>query len=310
MQSRSEDAGKPLVTIVTPTLNAAQFLETAIQSVLTQDYPHIEYLVVDGGSRDGTLDILESHADRLTCIAGMDTGTADALNKGFARAHGQVFAWLSADDAYLPGAITKAVEGLAANPDAAAVYGEGYWMDGSGKVLGRYPTGSCDGGALGGECCICQPTCFIRRQAMEAVGMLDAALRCSFDYDLWVRLAKEYRLARISEALATSRMHADTLTIGRRRAVFTESIEILQRHFGYVPVRWVYGYLSYLRDQRDQVLQPLRHSAWTYLLALPKGLSYNSAHPLRYAAEWISALEPSRLRRGWMEQAGTGFPVS
>ena len=126
----------PLVSVITPSFNAARFLEETIQSVLAQDYPYIEYIVMDGGSTDGSLNILRSYADRLTYSSGADEGAADAINNGFAKARGEILAWLGADDTYLPGAVSKAVAALNCNPDAAAVYGEGYWTDAQGQVLG------------------------------------------------------------------------------------------------------------------------------------------------------------------------------
>jgi glycosyltransferase involved in cell wall biosynthesis len=286
----------PLVSVITPSFNAARFLEEAVRSVLAQDYPHIEYLVMDGGSTDGSVDILRSYATRLTYVSVADDGAADAINKGFAKARGEILAWLGADDTYLSGAVSKAVEALASNPDAAAVYGEGYWTDSRGEVLGRYPTAAFDPKMFARECGICQPACFFRREAMEAVGMLNPVLRSAFDYDLWIRLAKRYRFAHIPEYLATSRMHRENKTLGQRRTVFTESIALLAQHYGYVPVKWAYGYLSFLRDHRDQFFEPLRHSIATYLLALPAGLRYNPAHPFRYTAEWIAAVKVSKLK--------------
>ncbi len=200
----------PLVSVITPSLNSAQFLEATIQSVLAQDYPRIEYLVMDGGSTDGTLDILRSHADRLTYVSERDDGAADAINQGFAKAQGEILAWLGADDTYLPGAVSKAVQAFAAHPDAAVVYGEGYWIGPRGEVLGRYPTAPYDPKMFTRECSVCQPACFIRREAMEAVGMLNPGLRASFDYDLWIRLAKRYRFVHLPEYLANSRMHPET----------------------------------------------------------------------------------------------------
>jgi glycosyltransferase involved in cell wall biosynthesis len=286
----------PLVSVITPSFNAARFLEETIQSVLAQDYPYIEYIVMDGGSTDGSLNILRSYADRLTYSSGADEGAADAINNGFAKARGEILAWLGADDTYLPGAVSKAVAALNCNPDAAAVYGEGYWTDAQGQVLGSYPTEDFDPNMFARECCICQPACFFRRDAVEAVGMLNPALRSSFDYDLWIRLTKRYRFVHLPEYLASSRMHRENKTLGQRRTVFTESIALLGQHFGYVPVKWVYGYLSFLRDRRDQFFEPLRHSIPAYLMALPVGLGYNPAHPFMYMAEWIAAVKMSKLK--------------
>jgi len=114
-----------LVSIVTPSFNSAQFIERTIQSVLAQDYPRIEYIVMDGGSTDGTVEILERYRARLSFVSARDNGAAEAINRGFARASGSIFAWLNADDTYLPGAVAAAVSALASCPEAAAVYGEG-----------------------------------------------------------------------------------------------------------------------------------------------------------------------------------------
>ncbi len=261
---------------------------------------------MDGGSTDGTLDILRAHPTQLKYVSARDEGAAEAINKGFASAHGEILTWLNADDAYLPGAVARAVAALDANPDVAAVYGEAYWVDAKGAILGPYPTARCDVAALGRDCCICQPACFIRRSAVEVVGMLNVELQASFDYDLWIRLAKRYRLAYVPEYLATSRMHQENKTLSQRATVFSESIGLLKRYYDYVPVRWVYGYLSFLSDRRDQFFEPLRNSILTYLLALPAGLRYNRAHPLKYLAEWMSVVKPSNVSKLWERNLTSG----
>lgn len=294
----------PLVSIITPSFNAERFLEDTIRSVLAQDYPLLEYIVIDGGSTDGTLEILRSHGHQLTYLSAPDGGAADAINKGFMRARGEILAWLGADDTYLLGAVSKAVEALVQNPHAAAIYGEGYWTDAAGQVLRRYPTAPYNPAMFASECCICQPTCFFRRHAFEAVGLLNPALRASFDYDLWIRLTKRYPFVHIPDYLATSRMHRENKTLGQRGTVFTESMSLLAQHYGYVPVKWIFGYLSFLRDHRDQFFEPLRPSMATYLRALPVGMRYNYSHPLRYGAEWLSPLKPSNLFRLWRHHEG------
>ena len=130
----------PLVSIVTPCFNSVEFIERTIRSVLDQDYPRLEYIVMDGGSTDGTVAILEQYRDRLTFVSARDGGAADAINRGFARASGSIFAWLNADDKYVAGAVSAAVSALASAPEAAAVYGEGLWTDSNDKPLSPYPT--------------------------------------------------------------------------------------------------------------------------------------------------------------------------
>jgi glycosyltransferase involved in cell wall biosynthesis len=155
----------PLVSIVTPSFNMAKYLTETIESVLSQDYPRIEYIVVDGGSTDGSLEILERFKDRLCYVSGPDRGPSDAAHRGFRQSHGQILAWLNADDSYLPGAVSKAVSYLQAHPDTDVVYGEGWWIDESGAVLGRYPTLPFDVKVLERDCFICQPAAFVRASA-------------------------------------------------------------------------------------------------------------------------------------------------
>ena len=282
---------RPLVSIVTPSFNGAEFLEETIRSVLAQDYPRIEYLVMDGGSTDGTREILERYRGRLHFVSEPDGGAADAINRGFRQAKGEILAWLGADDLYLPGAVSTAVAALREDPAAAAVYGGGYWIDENGRTLGRYPTvAPYDPAMFRRECPICQPACFMRRKAVEAVNGLDASLHSAFDYDLWVRLSGQYSFRAIPQHLAQSRMHSRNKSLGEKHRMFEECIALLRRYYGYVPVHWVYGYVSFLRDRRDQFFTPLRPSTAAYLRSLAVGIRYNARHPLRYTGEWLATL--------------------
>ena len=130
---------EPLVTIVTPTLNQGHFIRSTIESVLSQDYPNIEYIVMDGGSTDETAAVVQDYSSRLTWISERDRGQSHAINKGFRLARGEIVAWLNSDDLLLPGAVRKAVNACQANPQAGAIYGEGYLIDRSGETTGRFP---------------------------------------------------------------------------------------------------------------------------------------------------------------------------
>src|ERR1022692_175599 len=130
---------EPLVTIVTPSYNQGCFIRATIESVLSQDYPHIEYIVMDGGSTDETASVVKDYAGRLTFISEKDLGQSHAINKGFRMANGSILGWLNSDDVYLPGAIRAAVDGFVRNPAAGAVYGEGYLLDRDGNVSSRFP---------------------------------------------------------------------------------------------------------------------------------------------------------------------------
>jgi glycosyltransferase involved in cell wall biosynthesis len=131
----------PLVSIVTPSLDQAEFIEDAIRSVLDQEYPNIEYLVVDGGSRDGTLEILRQHGDSLRWTSDRDKGQSDAINHGFAATSGEIIAWLNADDRYVPDAVRAAVEAFEQDPSLDLVYGQAAFIDRAGHSLGSRSSG-------------------------------------------------------------------------------------------------------------------------------------------------------------------------
>jgi len=280
---------QPLVSIVTPLYNMEQHLPATIESVLSQDYPRIEYIVVDGGSTDGSLGILERYRDRLRWITGKDKGPSDATHRGFLEARGEVFAWLNADDVYLPGAVRTGVEYLAAHPDIDVVYGEACWIDDKGAVIRRYPTLPFDPKVLERDCFICQPAAFIRASSYKRCG-LDPDINASFDYDLWIRMAKQnFRFASIPEYLAGSRMHGGAKTFYQRADVFHASMGLLKRHYGYIPFPWIFGYTAYRMDRRDQFFQPLEPSLLKYFASLPMGIRLNPGQPFRVLGEWLCA---------------------
>lgn len=182
----------PLVSIVTPSYNQARFLETTIRSVLEQDYPNLEYIIVDGGSTDGSREIIERYADRLAWwVSERDQGQTDAINKGFARARGEVLAWLNSDDTYQPQAISQAVAFLQANPAVGMVYGDANLIDESGRVIGKFPARQTSYRQLRrGYVHIPQQAAFFRASLWRQVGPLDPTFYFAMDYDLWVRLAR------------------------------------------------------------------------------------------------------------------------
>ena len=267
----------------------ARYLPDALGSVLRQDYPHLEIIVVDGGSTDETHAILARLGDKVRCTTGPDQGPSDAAHRGFQLARGEIFAWLNADDELLPGAVRTAVAYLTEHPEIDVVYGEGWWIDENGAVISRYPTLAWDPKVLERDCFICQPAAFIRASAYRRCG-LDPEINRSFDYDLWIRMAKQgFRFAHIPEYLANSRMHTGAKTIYEREAVFEASMGLLRRHYGYVPLSWVFGYTTWRHDGRDQFFEPLRPTARNYFAALPMGVRLNPTKRARFLMEWLTA---------------------
>jgi glycosyltransferase involved in cell wall biosynthesis len=296
----------PPVSVVTPTLQMSRFLRDTIESVLGQDYPRLEYLVMDGGSTDGTVDLLRGYGDRLRFVSEPDGGQADAVNRGFRATSGELFAFLNADDTYRPGAIGKAVQGFLEHAEAAVVYGDGVHVDEQGEEIAPYPTQDFDRDALMRCCYICQPAAFVSRTALERVGLLDTRLQVSLDYDLWIRLAKLYPFARVDGTLATSRMHAGNKTLAQRRLAYSESIEIVKRHFGYVPLDWLHGYSQFVVDGVDQFFARSRPSPRSRALALAIGVRHNPRRLGRLAREAATEVglrdHDGRWDDGWISR--------
>jgi glycosyltransferase involved in cell wall biosynthesis len=281
------------VGIVTPSLNKAPYLRAAIESVLAQDYPAIDYLVRDGGSTDGSLEILKEYGSRLRWVSEKDGGQAQAVNLGFRETRGEVFAFLNADDVYYPGAVRAAADAFRRSPGAGLVYGRADFLGADGSVLGPYPVAPFDRALLGRRCFICQPAAFVSRAAYAATGGVDASYFGAFDYEFWTRLSARYQAVFLDEKLAGSRMYAETKTLGSRRRLFREAMRVQRDHFGFVPYEAVHAYAQHLLDGRDQFFAPSRPSPASYLLSLPLGLAWNWRRPARYLREW-GALEAVR----------------
>lgn len=203
------------ISLVTISFNQARFLEKAIESVLGQDYPELEYIVVDPGSTDGSREIIERYRDRIDHIVfESDNGPADGLNKGFARATGGIFGYLNSDDVLLPGALFRAAASFQAFPRADVVYGHGHVIGPDGHMVGRCRSDrfSLRRSAYGNSI-IMQQAAFWRREAFEQVGGFNAANRLSWDGEFWIDLAlAKKRFQRINEYWACFRAHEESIT--------------------------------------------------------------------------------------------------
>lgn len=224
----------PSFAIVTPSYNTGRHVGAAVDSVLDQDYAPVDYVVMDGGSTDGTVDVLKSFGPRLTWVSERDRGQADAINRGFARTRGDVLGWLNSDDAYAPGALRAAGEFLAAHPDVAMIYGDADFIDAAGNRIGR--------------CAhvepvfrrrrlihysdfIVQPAAFFRRSAFEAVGGLDPSLNWAMDYDLWLKFAAAgFKVAYLPRVLANYRWLGDSKSAAGGWGRLREVDAVARRH--------------------------------------------------------------------------------
>jgi glycosyltransferase involved in cell wall biosynthesis len=222
------------VTVVTPSFNQAKFLERTIQSVLSQDYEDLEYIIIDGGSTDGSVEIIERYADRLAYwVSEPDTGQTEAINKGFAKASGEILAWLNSDDSYEPGAVSAAVSFLQIHPEIGLVYGDGNFIDADDQVIGKFPSRQTSYVQLRrGYVHVCQQAAFFRAELWRKVGPLDPSFYFAMDYDLWVRLAKLSGVQYIPELWANFRLHGDTKTVSEDDRCWPEMIRVHRRDGG------------------------------------------------------------------------------
>lgn len=293
----------PRVSVVTPSYNQAQFLEQTIVSVLSQDYPHIEYIVVDGGSTDGSVDIIMKYEHRLAYwVSEPDRGQAHAINKGWQRATGEIVAYLNSDDLYTPGAVATAVRALLARPDAAMVFSDALLVDEHGRQIRRLIGRPFDiRHVMTSEGFAPQPTVFIRRYALDQVGLLDERLHMCMDYDLWVRLGLLFHAVYLPGAhLARAREHAaakSTAQIGQfaleRRRVLDKAFAARDlppaiweiRGRAYAAVAFYQAALAAYLGRPDEILQPL-------MRAIVESPAYVAARPVQTAGLIARSLMP------------------
>ncbi len=233
----------PSVSIVTPTFNHARYIEATIRSVLNQNYPNLQYVVMDGASKDGTVEILKKYASvgGLPASAGStnfswqsapDQGQADAINKGFARCTGEIIAWLNSDDCYKPGAILAAATYLRDHPTIPLVYGNAEFIRPDGSYL--CPCANTEPFSrhrlVHYSDYIVQPSTFFRLSAFQAVGGLDTSLHYAMDYDLWLKLSAGQELAYVPQVWSQYRWLGENKSATGSWKRIEEVRQVAKRH--------------------------------------------------------------------------------
>jgi glycosyltransferase involved in cell wall biosynthesis len=250
----------PKISIVTPSLNQAKFLPYAIESVLSQEYPNIEYIIIDGGSTDGSIDIIRQYESCLSFWSSeKDGGQSEAINKGFQKATGDIVAWLNSDDLYLPGVVNKAAEHFTSDPQLDLLYGDCVFIDEDGHFI-RYFT----------ECepynskrirnysdFIMQPTTFFRRKTLQKIGFLRTSLNFTMDWDLWARFARAgAKVIYIPQVLAANREYPHTKTnSGGIRRLHEILLTNMRNMTGWWPNAF-FSFTAYELYQRCQNIHP------------------------------------------------------
>jgi len=219
---------KPLVSIITPSFNQGSFLEATIQSVLTQDYPCMEYWIIDGGSQDGSRAIINKYADRIAgWVSEPDEGQADAINKGLRRSSGDIVAWINSDDLYRPHAVARAVAALQGHPEVGLVYSDVDSIDARGELFNRMHYHHWQLVDLMAFKILGQPSVFFRRSLLDEVGFLDTSYHYLLDHHLWLRMALCTQLKYVpGEVWAAARMHAGAKNISQAEGFGREAYRL------------------------------------------------------------------------------------
>ena len=221
---------KPLVTVISPSYNQVNFLEQAIQSVLNQDYPNIEYIIVDGGSTDGSAEVIKKYETQLAWwVSERDQGQADAFNKGLQHANGKYIGWLNSDDLYLPHSISEAIELLENNQELAFVFSDVKSIDQNGKTTNIMKYGEWNVLDLMQFKIIGQPAVFMRRDLLIRVGGLDTSYHFLLDHHLWLKLASNAPIKYSKRSLwAAARFHADAKNIAQAERFGEEAYRLVE----------------------------------------------------------------------------------
>jgi glycosyltransferase involved in cell wall biosynthesis len=318
--SMLDDRQWPLVSIVTPSYNQAQFLEETILSVLKQDYPNIEYIIIDGESRDGSVEIIRKYENRIAYwLSEKDRGQSNAINKGLKRSCGEIVAYLNSDDMYLDGTISRAVEYLIENSDVDVIYGDCRVVDERNGTVSIWRSREFD---LYDELCrnfIYQPTVFMRRRVLNWVGYFDEDLNYAMDIDYWYRAALHATFAYIPTELAVFRITRDSKT-GKNKALFVRERETVLHRFlskcaDDAITQWRKGVLAwhhyhggqqlYAKADFSSARREFRKSIRLEPLSLKACLSFlgiidsyaNTRFFQKTAARMRAVLRPSRIRR-------------
>jgi glycosyltransferase involved in cell wall biosynthesis len=238
MKSGSE---YPRISIVTPSLNQASFLEDTICSVLRQGYPNLEYIVIDGGSTDGSVDIIKKY-EKSICFwsSAKDQGQASAINKGLRMISGEIWSFLNSDDTYSPDALNRIVRAFHGHPDAEVVYGNCNFINENNLITRVKKPGPYNRKKMLKNNYLYQPAVFARSEVLQRYGFFDESLRFSMDYEYWLRFDNDKRFVYIDEPIANYRLHASSKTIHDTVKMMREMVAVKKKYGMGVRADWIY----------------------------------------------------------------------
>lgn len=276
----------PRITVVTPSYNQGRFIENTIRSVMAQGYPNLEYIIIDGASRDNTLEVIRKYEKRITFwTSEKDEGQAHAINKGFARATGDIFAWLNSDDIYCDGTLRKVAEYWLAHPGCNFLAGDGEIVNSAADKreyyikVAKYTFKDLLEFHKGKH--LAQPSVFFSRQAFRNSGGVDKSLHIAFDLDLWLRMRLKYELHYMAGCLSKLRHHDDAKTWKDSVRLAQEINLVVNRYVGglnlpdrlniksglrkfYASTLSKSALVRYLQKDRDGALRLMRQAIFAY----------------------------------------------
>jgi glycosyltransferase involved in cell wall biosynthesis len=287
---------------VTPSLQQGRFIERTLESVWRQQRDslagRIEHIIMDGGSTDGTREILERWSDRLSFSSEPDGGQTEAINAGLALARGEILAYLNSDDVHYEGAILSALSVFDNDPLADVVYGDADWIDADDRLIGPYPTEQWSLERLELICFLCQPAVFFRRRVLERFGPFDSRLHYCMDYEYWLRLGMGgARFVHLPRKLAASRVHPATKTLGSRVQAHAEVNDMLKERLGAVPDNWFSNYAHAVLDGRGVP----RTASPDYLIRIARLMVGAAIRWNGYPSMTLLRMVASSFRNGWRD---------
>jgi hypothetical protein len=259
----------PRIALVTPVYNSGKYIEQTILSVLAQHYPNLDYFIVDGGSTDGTVEIIRKYESQISgWISEPDNGMYDAINKGFARTTGEIMGWVSATDMFQPGGLGLAARVFGCLPDVEWITGRSTFYDEEGRTTGIEGLRSFSQTRflVGVEQHIQQESTFWRRSLWEkAGGYVDASRRMSSDFELWVRFFRHARLYSVDALIGGFRMHGDSIGLRNLDACYAIQDEITQTELASIPQGMALKLLRVL-NARVKEIPVIRYAWWRLTL--------------------------------------------
>jgi glycosyltransferase involved in cell wall biosynthesis len=260
----------PRFSVVIPTLNQAETIEDTLLSLIHQNYPNLEIIVADGGSSDATASVLNRYREHLNAVLpGPDKGQSDAINKGFARASGDIFFWLNSDDYLLPGALWRVAASFQADSNLEFVVGAGDVISLDHQFLRHIPPMAMDEASMlnwKNDQWVMQQCCFWTKELWQRVGGVDEQLHLLMDYDLWFRFSRITRAAMINEKLAVMRYYPETKTVKQRKKTSEELAYVYAKNGAFTSLREQVADLVFQRGEKDEYLDRIHNSLPVRLL--------------------------------------------